>query len=238
MAGEDIVINRMQAFIDAWEKTGDRRTIFLSCYAVMTRNMLVAVEAEDFEDNVWVGKLLQRFAEYYFTALEAYEKEQRAPIVWQLAFNATRQPQIHVLQNLILGVNAHINYDLVFALADTLMPEWPDLNQEQRLSRYRDHCHVNEIINHTIDSVQDTVIERYSLSLEVLDKVMGPLDEWITSWFIADWREKVWENATLLLQSSDDIEREALRQKVEKHSIGRAHSLLGDDGLVGLMNLI
>ena len=125
MSGEDSVINRMQAYIDAWEKAGDRRAIFLSCYELMTRNMLAAIGAGDFEDWAWVYALLERFAEYYFAALDAYEREQTIPVVWKLAFNAAQRPMSHVLQDLILGVNAHINYDLAFALADMLTPEWP-----------------------------------------------------------------------------------------------------------------
>jgi hypothetical protein len=237
MSEEDIVVNRMQGLIDAWEKAGDLRVVFLSCYAMMTRNMLEAIEAGVFEDNTWVYTLLQHFAEYYFVALEAFEHEGMTPLVWQLAFDAARQPHSHVLQDLILGVNAHINYDLVFALADMLMPEWPSLSEEGRLSRYRDHCHVNEIIHRTIDSVQDQVIERYNPAIELVDRLMGPLDEWMTSWFINDWREEVWKHATRLVQSPEQG-REALRQEVERQAVKRARSLLGEDGVVGLVNLI
>jgi hypothetical protein len=238
MDAEDSVVNRMQAAIEAWEKAGDRRAIFLSCYEMMTRNMLAAIEAGDFEDNAWVSALLQRFAEYYFTALGAYDRGEMVPMVWKLAFYAAQRPGSHVLQDLILGVNAHINYDLVFALGDILLPEWPGLSPEQRLSRYRDHCHVNEIINLTINSVQDQVVDRYAPGMRLVDKLMGPLDEWMTAWVIADWREEVWENANLLVQCTGESEREALRQKVEAHSVERAHSLLGEEGFAGLIDLI
>ena len=238
MSGEGFVIKRMETFIVAWEKAGDRRAIFLSCYAMMTRNILSAIQAGDFEDNAWVYKLLQRFAEYYFTALEAYERTQRASLVWQLAFDAARLPHIHVLQNLVLGVNAHINFDLVYTLEDVLVSEWSQLTQEQRSSRYRDHCHVNEVIYQTIDSVQDQVIERYEPIMDQVDRLMGSLDEWITSRFITDWREEVWENVTRLLQSSDESEREFLLQEVEQRSVRRAYSLLGEDGFLGIINLI
>ncbi len=237
MGGEDSVVNRMQALIDKWEKAGDRRAIFLGCYELMTRNMLRAIEAGEFEDNAWVSVLLHRFAEYYFTALEAYEGGQIVPIVWKLAFAASQRPQSHVLQDLILGVNAHINYDLVFALGDVLAPEWPGLSPEARASRYRDHCHVNQIINHTIDSVQDQVVDRYTPGMRLVDKLMGPVDEWVTAWFIADWREEVWENACCLVQCSDELDRDVLRRNVESHSVERARSLLGESGFTGLLDL-
>jgi hypothetical protein len=238
MSEEDSVVSRMQAYIDDWEKAGDRRLIFLSCYELMTRNMLAALDAGDFEDNAWVNALLERFAGYYFTALEAYDREETVPVVWKLAFTAAQRPMSHVLQDLMLGINAHISYDLVFALADMLIPEWPNLSPEQRLSRYHDHFHVNEVINHTINSVQDQVVDRFSPGMRLVDKLMGPVDEWMTAWFISDWREEVWKNANLLVESSDEMDREALRKKVEEHSVERAHALLGEEGFTGLMNLL
>ena len=239
MGGEDPAIAQMQHLIDAWEVKGDRRLIFLSCYAMMTRNMLQAIDSGQFEDNAWVAALLHRFASYYFNALEAYEREPvGAPIVWRVAFDATRQPHTHVLQNLVLGVNAHINFDLVFALADLLAPEWPTLTADQRLARYRDHCQVNDIIYQTVNAVQDQVIERYSRAMGLVDQLMGPLDEWLTASLISEWRERVWENATHLVESVQDAERQALLEQVEQHSIHRAQSILGRQGLGGLMDLV
>jgi len=239
MASEDPVIDQMQSLIDVWEENGDRRAIFLGCYVLMTRNMLAAVSSGGFEDEVWVSALLHRFAAYYFQALEAYDqKPDGAPGVWQVAFNAAHQPHTYVMQNLILGMNAHINYDLVFALADLLEPEWSGLSPEGRQMRYRDHCQVNEIIYQTINSVQDQVVDRYSPAMEWVDKLMGPVDEWLTSGLISDWREEVWENATLLIQTPGMAEREALLRQVEQHSLRRAHSILGEEGITGLIDLI
>ena len=50
MGPEKPVLERMQDQITAWEAVEDRRFIFLSCYAMMTENMLSAIQARDFED--------------------------------------------------------------------------------------------------------------------------------------------------------------------------------------------
>jgi len=201
--------------------------------------MLESIENGGFEDNAWVARLLQRFANYYFSALEAYEKEPGgAPVVWQVAFDATRQPRTHVMQNLILGVNAHINYDLVFALMDMLGPEWAALSPDGRLMRYRDHCQVNEIIYQTVNAVQDQVIDRYSKAMGWVDQLMGPLDEWLTASLISDWREQTWESATRLVETLADVERQAFLEQVEQRSVHRARSILGREGLRGLLDLV
>lgn len=239
MDSTDPVIDQMQLLTDAWEGNGDRRAIFLSCYTMMTRNTLAAIQAGDFEDNAWVSRLLHRFAEYYFDALTAYQRQPgAAPDVWQVAFHASTLPDTHVMQNLILGVNAHINYDLVFALGDILQPEWDGLSPELRGRRYRDHCHVNEIIYQTINGVQDQVVERYSRAMGLVDTVMGPVDEWLTSGLISDWREEVWENAILILETTGDPEREALQAAIRQRALQRAHAILGQEGFRGLFGLI
>jgi Family of unknown function (DUF5995) len=239
MPDQDLVIDRMQAIIDAWEAASDRRAIFLECYALMTRNMLAAISQGEFEDNIWVSTLLQHFADYYFEALQAYDATpEKAPLVWRYAFDAARRSNIHVLRNLVLGVNAHINFDLVFALSDALQSEWAVLTPEKRQSRYRDHCLVNKIITDTIDSVQDQIVDRYDAMMEVVDKVLGPLDEWMTAWMIRDWREQVWSHATQLVEALDEADRQALIEAVEKHSLQRAHAILGEEGLAGLKDLV
>lgn len=236
---EHIVLNRMQSLIEAWESATDNRAIFLSCYSLMTRNMLAAIERGEFEDGAWVLRLLVRFAEYYFIALDAYEQQRDdVPAVWHAAFEASTQPGYHVLQHLILGVNAHICYDLVFVVVEMLRDEWAHLPEAQRKRRYRDHCHVNEIIYQTIDRVQTEVIERHSPIMDVVDKMFGVLDEWALYKLISHWREDVWESALSLLACADEPAVVQARQRIGDRSLTRAHCILGEQGIAGLLGLL
>ncbi len=70
------VLQQMNEYVQQWEAARDRRSIFLGCYAMMTGNMLDALEAGRFADDVWVAHLLEHFAEYYFNALTQYEARQ------------------------------------------------------------------------------------------------------------------------------------------------------------------
>ena len=108
------VIGRMKRQYLKWEASGDHRSIFLKCYSMMTRNMLDALAAGRFHDREWAGDLLHLFAEYYFVALKRYEADPAsAPAAWRYAFDAAQSGKLHVMQHLFLGINAHINYDLV-----------------------------------------------------------------------------------------------------------------------------
>lgn len=221
------VIERMQTLVDQWQQAGDRRAEFLACYRLMTGNMLAAVAAGEFHDARWVEALLEHFAGYYFVALDDYETGSAGTsAIWRVTFDASRQGRVGVLQNLLLGINAHINYDLVLALADLLAPEWESLTPERRQLRYEDHDHVNDIIARTVDSVQDQVVEPVSPALRVVDALLGPADEWMASRVIRSWREAVWTAATHLLDSLSQEERELLRRQIEADALRRAQAIL------------
>jgi hypothetical protein len=221
------VARRMEELLTEWEATDDRRRIFLDCYARMTHNMLAGIEGGRFEDAAWVDGLLTHFAEYYFEALTAVsESREDAPLVWVHTHRAAQNPNTTALQNLLLGVNAHINFDLVFALVDVLGPEWAEIPEEERRIRYHDHCLVNKVITETVDEVQDQVLERFSPGMDIVDKLGGRVDEWAASWLIARWREEVWERAIEMLGCPSPLDRKEIRFNVESAAMERTHLLL------------
>src|SRR5512139_2644836 len=172
----------METLIKQWEDQSDQRALFLKCYLMMTHNMVSAIDRHEFKDSLWVDQLLSRFAGYYFIALDAYERDpSTSPPIWQLAHSSTQSVDTMAIQVLMLGVNAHINYDLVKTLVELLQPEWAGLSEIQRAERYADHCYVNEVIANTIDAVQDTILEPAMPSMDIVDKVMGPFDELLLS---------------------------------------------------------
>ena len=227
MTKDQPTLAQMTTLCEQWEAAHDRRAIFLGCYRLMTRNMLDAIEAERFHDGVWVSHLLERFAHYYFAALERFEQDPPdTPPVWKLAFDATHNKEVMTLQHLLLGVNAHINFDLIFSLYDLLHDEWAALTPEQREQRHADHELVNRIIGETTDEVQDTVVERLSPWTNLLDVLLGPMDEWLTSKLISHWREDVWETAVRYVEVADEETRADLRRHIEESAMERGKLML------------
>jgi len=205
------VADRLATMVAEWEPTGDRRAIFADAYGHMTIRMTEAIEADQFGDSVWVGRLLDGFADYYFVACDDHGiGGDGCPGVWRNALDACADDGTHPLQLLLLGINAHINHDLVFALSDVL-DDWDDLTPPQRALRLDDHRSVNDVIGSTVDEVQDVVVARWSPGMGTLDRALGPLDEWVFSRMIAEWREDVWEASQRLLMAREedrpDIER-------------------------------
>ena len=84
------ILDRMLGMVEAWDDARDRRSIFLRCYSLMTGNMLSSIERGEFHDNDWVRELLHHFAEYYFRALDAYERgDPGGPAGWRAVRSST-----------------------------------------------------------------------------------------------------------------------------------------------------
>jgi hypothetical protein len=228
MATQDYpTLDQMQALITRWQAASDQRAVFLACYRMMTSNMLAAISAGEFQDPNWVDQLLRCFAQRYFSALEAYEsRPDSAPAVWQLAHNRAREARVSALQKLLLGVNAHINYDLVFTVDDLLAPTWNELPAALRETRYNDYTHVNIVIANTIDAVQDQILEPDAPILDLFDRLLGPVDELLISRLVSSWRERVWRNALDLLATRLPEERAGIARRVE-HEALRIGDLIG-----------
>ncbi len=220
-------LSRMQHQADRWEQSGDRRFLFLRCYYLMTSNMDHAIKQGRFRDSVWVEGLLQRFARYYFEALELYDRQDPAtPAVWKQAHEAALDDRFNVLQLVLLGINAHINYDLVLALFDEMQPELSTLKQTGFQSRQADHDLVNAIIAETIDTVQDQILEPHSGTLALVDVLLGRADEWILSQLISGWRSEVWQEALAMLHSENPGQQEQHRLQLEDKVLKKGAAIL------------
>lgn len=219
---------RMDVLLAGWAPAGDKREVFLSCYRMMTRNMQTKIEDGFFLDAEWVSRLLTLFSGYYFSALAEWEQDPvTAPRVWQIAHEQARVRQLAVWQHLILGVNAHINYDLVLAVTELLAPEWAGLEDAQKQERYEDYCRVNAVIAETIDEVQDRIIAPELPLTGVLDRFLGRLDELLISRIISSWRDRTWLAAMQLLETSEENTRDTIITAVETETLGFSEQLCG-----------
>src|SRR4051794_2611372 len=114
----DDVVTGFSTLEEHFRDRGDRRAIFLTLYGIVSTEMRARVANGAFKDNVWVHRYAVAFANLYRQALEDYEANNRAavPKAWRLCFDAAHAGTGLVLQDMFLGVNAHVNNDLPYAL--------------------------------------------------------------------------------------------------------------------------
>ncbi len=232
------IIGQMEQLVRQWTEKADDRAVFLSCYMRMTSNVLIENKPETFHDPIWVNTLLHHFAGYYFVALDAYEKKvATTPVIWLIAHNTAMETKKSVLQKLLLGVNAHINYDLSLTLYDLFHENWQQLSQNERDLYYEDYTRVNDIISITIDAVQDEIIAPEMPNMQMLDKILGRADEWLISKLIVAWREEVWNNAVNLLSAKNKEERDLIITQIEADAIRRNDAILSENWATTLFNI-
>jgi hypothetical protein len=190
-------LEQMRDQCDRWERTGDRRCVFLSCYATMTANMLSALEAGRFRDGGWVARLLSRFADFYFVSVQAYESGNGfVPPAWRHAYDLAGARSTTIEEDLILGINAHINGDLPFAVFDLIKPELEALGADGLRQRYVDFIAVNDVISESTHSVQTEVVDHFGHLAGIIDRVMPQamrMADRAVDNMLFTWRADVWK---------------------------------------------
>jgi hypothetical protein len=195
----------------------DRRSplaYFPALYRAVTIRVRQGIELGAFEDGARMDRFDTSFGNRYFAALDAVADGREPPKSWRVALAAESRPCTAILQHVLLGVNAHINFDLPFAAAATAPgASLPGL--------WNDYDAINRILALVFEEVQ-TVIGRFSPLLHVLDHVGGRGDEAVASFSIVAAREEAWHEATrLALESGAGIERAT-------RSLDRRAALVGD----------
>ncbi|HZC72018.1 MAG TPA: DUF5995 family protein [Jatrophihabitans sp.] len=169
------------------------RSAFLATYHRTTEAIGAAVNAGLFEDADWVRRWDLVFAEYYLAAHDAEQSGDRSqvPRPWRLAFDAPAD--LPALRHVLLGINAHINYDLPQALLAVIGPE--DFDDPELLARRRrDHERIDAVLAGRVGA-EDLELRA---GMTRLDRMLAPLNRRASKRFLAEARQKVWHNAAEL----------------------------------------
>jgi hypothetical protein len=124
-----------------------------------------------------------------------------------------------VAQDAVLGINAHVNYDLALALATVGVS--PD-----RAAKYADHCAVNDVLRRLVDEVQDRLADRYAPGLSDVDESLGRLDEALSFVALAEGRDTAWWAAAALADSRFGVRAAVARWFLHTSATGVAYLLL------------
>ena len=204
-----------------FQQRNDRRAIFLSLYSVVTNEMRTRVAKGAFADNPWVERYAVAFANLYRVALEQYDAGNlgAVPKAWRLCFDAARAGSGLVLQDMFLGVNAHVNYDLPFALESISID--PD-----RRARYADHAAVNAVLASVAERATERITTLYAPGVEALDACAGQMDELLSLFSLQVARESAWESALALVNARSSVERRVAASLIGARSAVMARLLL------------
>jgi hypothetical protein len=187
--------DRMGELLAPLEADRDPARFFLGVYLRTTVAVDAAIDAGAFEDPAWVEEWDVDFAGLYLDALTAHRRDPAsAPRPWQLAFGARPDlpPEAHVL----LGVNAHINYDLPQSLVRVIPPAEFDTPATLAM-RGRDHARIDRVLASRV-TAEDGELHRAGGRRTRLDRLVAPVNRTACQVFLRESRRRVWANAARL----------------------------------------
>lgn len=178
--------------------------VFARTYHRITLEVVAHLGRGYFDDPSWLADLDVRFASVY---LEAVEHPERRVAPWRIAFADAETPG-NVMRHLLLGVNAHMTYDLCVSLLDGFV--------DDRARRQHDFDAVNRIMSFGIGQVQVMLCTRYPAWFRRADMLGLGVDELLTYDTFVRWRTRAWTDAMAILDGK--LTREAVEARVARRA--------------------
>ena len=183
------VVGEMQKRLDGLAPEQESLREFLGTYLRTTLAVGNAVDEGLFEDPAWVARWDVAFADLYLDALDAHLSGGRPSRPWRLAFGAPAD--LPALRLVLLGINAHVNYDLPQALLGVITDD-DFADPELMARRRRDHERIDGVLANRVAAEDDELATRSARSL--LDRALQPLNRVASKRFLREGRTKVWHN--------------------------------------------
>jgi hypothetical protein len=192
----DEVIEQLDRIIATATAEGSRLGLFAAMYRQVTLRVKQGIAAGFFDDGPRMERLDVRFASRYFDALATWQAGGAPSRCWKLALEASHRTDLVILQHLLLGMNAHINFDLAIAAA-TLFPDGalPALRA--------DFDRINQVLAGMISEVS-RVLDRFSPMLKLIDRFDNAIEDAVVNFSIRAARDDAWQHAALLAVAPPD----------------------------------
>ena len=179
----DDILEQLQAIIAVSEATNSRLGYFAALYYKVTASVKEGIAKGRFSDGPRMENLDVKFASRYLDALTAWKSGKPLTKSWRLAFDASKQSNLLVLQHLLLGMSAHINLDLGIAAVAVADGDLENLHS--------DFDEINTIISALTYQVLND-IDRVSPLLSLLGLHAGDSTSILIQFSIDNARDGAW----------------------------------------------
>jgi hypothetical protein len=215
---------------------------FNRLYLRITTSVLERLYEGRFADPAFLSRLDVEFAARYFEALRHFSTGNAAcPRVWSVLFrrvggaapqrlrrNAQETDECRPLPWAAAGVNAHINFDLPFALVTTFDHRGSDPMDGG--DQHHDYLQINEIFAAAIPELRRGYLDRWQL---LIDTMNGNLDDWWEGGAVEYTRNVAWRNAQRLWGCRHDLRQTAReRERLDGNAAALGRLLLSPMGTV------
>lgn len=201
----------------------DHRAVFTTTYLTLTLEMRNAAARRPsiFRDKRYLFREVAVFASYYFRSIRNDVRGKPLPEAWQIAFDTAHTGEVNAGQDMLLGINAHVQADMPFVMAGM------GLVDKAGRSRKPDHDAGNEVLADAYQRVIDQVTQRYDPMMATLAPSWNPAEDLAALELVRGWRELVWRNAERLLAAKDKAERAQVADSIQDHAAMWASTIAG-----------
>jgi hypothetical protein len=199
----------------------DHRAVFTTTYLELTRQLrdTLLADRDFFRFRRFFFREDALFANVYFRSVRAWERGREVPEAWRIAFETAAEGEVTGAQDMLLGINAHVQNDMPFVLAAL------SLRDRDGRSRKPDHDRANQVLRDGYERVVNAVGERYDASIAVTNPPGVPADDVAGLEIVREWRERVWRNAERLVNAESDAERAQVAAEIQAYAADWARSI-------------
>ncbi len=192
----DRVIKRLGEIVD-WAKAEPSRTgFFAALYRNVTIDVKKGIQDGRFDNPDLMTDLDVVFAHRYLDAFDEWRHQRSTTGAWKAAFDAATQWRPLIVQQLLVGINAHINLDLGIAAA-TVTPG-------DRIDDLKpDFFEINALLGTLVRGVVEDIGE-VSPWIGWLDRIGGRTEDRIIEFSIDIARDEAWKLARTLAPLPQD----------------------------------
>jgi hypothetical protein len=199
----DQVLALLAEIVAGARAAGSASGYFPALYRQVTLRVQRGIAQGFFDDGPRMERLDTVFANRYLAAFDTIRAGGEPSRCWQVAFRATRRDQVIILQDLLLGINAHINFDLGIATAEVG-------GGGGALAALRgDYEKLNQILAELLPKAE-AVIGRFSPMIGLLDQVGGRDETAALNFSIDAARDDAWNHALILANLPAPVRPQAL----------------------------
>jgi hypothetical protein len=200
----------------------DHRAVFATTYRVLSQELLDALREDPgfFRFRRFFDFEAALFTDVYIANSNAPARGRRIAPAWEIAFEKARAADLTAAQDMLLGINAHVQNDMPFVIA-ALNTETP-----RGVTRKPDHDKENQVLAAAYQSVVDEVERRYDPSVGVTNPDGVPADDVAGLEVVKQWREDVWRNAGRLIATRKDPAAHAeVVEEIEQNAADWANAI-------------
>lgn len=186
----DEVIAELDQIILRARRDQSRLGFFATLYRNVTIKVKSGIAAGVFADGARMEKLDVAFANRYLAALASFQRGEQLSKCWLVSFQTAERWSPIILQHLLMGSNAHINFDLGIA-AQAVAPgsELPSLQPDFNL--------INDILGGMIVKVRSD-IEEVSPWIKLLDRYSSQTEDRLINFSYGKARASAWLVANMI----------------------------------------